>query len=464
MTLAEPARAPGRRLDAVSWLTLFVVLLFAVPSRLVIGPLGAVGAPSTVMGMCTLGWWVLFVLGRWRGRHLPVTPLHVAMGIFLAAICASYLAAMLRPIDPQEVSTADTALLAAAAWTGIVLVSTDGVPSRARLDRLVRVLVVAAAALAVLGLAQFVTGQVIVDRISIPGLTETYPPGSFTRHGFARPSGTAAHPIEFGVLVTMLLPFTLHHAFHGTGRSRLTRWAPALLTAAFVPLSSTRSVFLGAAVVVLILLPTWTRQQRAVALGGSAALLLAVFVAVPGVLGSIRGMFSGISSDPSAQSRLVNFDIVWEFVARAPLFGRGSGTFLPAYRIFDNQFLLLLVTVGVVGSLAFVGVVATVVATMTRLRRRTTDAATRSLAQSITASVAAGTLSLAFFDAFSFPMTAGTVFLVVGLSGALWRLARTDPRTSPSVDGDRSTAAAAGRDRTEPNGRNTIRSGPTGGA
>lgn len=44
----------------------------------------------------------------------------------------------------------------------------------------------------------------------------------------------------------------------------------------------------------------------------------------------------------------------------------------------------------------------------------------------LVASVVAGFASLAFFDAFAFPMTMGTLFLVLGLIGAFTRVTLRD--------------------------------------
>jgi hypothetical protein len=61
------------------------------------------------------------------------------------------------------------------------------------------------------------------------------------------------------------------------------------------------------------------------------------------------------------------------------------------------------------------------------VRRRSADPATRSLAQALTASIAAAACSFALYDAFSFPMAASLLFLIMGCVGAL---ARVTPKPS----------------------------------
>lgn len=426
---SEPAvlTRRGIRYDAVTWLTVYVVLLFAVPSKLVIGPLGSAGAPSMVFGLGGLLLWVVMVVATARPTSSRPRPIRIALAVFAASAGVSYAIAMSRPIVSNEVSPADVALLALLAWSGTLLLAHDGIPSQARLDVLVWRLAMAGGVLAVLGIAQFALGQLIVDQITVPGLTLTGPFEFTERNGRYRPPGTATHPIEYGVLVAMLLPPALHVAFQHVERSRLLRWAPALALLVLVPLTGSRSTYVGVAIGVTVLLLGWPSRRRKALLviGGVGA--VAMLVTAPGIATSILGLFADADQDPSVASRTSSFSAAGEFIARDPLFGRGLGTFLPTYRIFDNQYLLLLVTVGIVGTALFAGLWLTTLRRLSRVRSTSTDERTRSLATALAASVSAGFVSLSFFDAFAFPMTMGTLFLLIGLSGAL-----RDPRERDS--------------------------------
>jgi O-antigen ligase len=169
----------------------------------------------------------------------------------------------------------------------------------------------------------------------------------------------------------------------------------------------------------------WTGPQRLRLLGLTAAGLLAMSVITPNFLNSVIGLFAGAGEDPSVVSRADSFSLAFEFIASDPLFGRGLGTFLPKYRIFDNQYLLLLVTIGVVGTTAFLALGATAFFTVLRVRGRVRDGATRDIALALAASIAAGFTCLFMFDAFAFPMTMGTLFLIMGIGGALRRIEST---------------------------------------
>ncbi|HEY8790470.1 MAG TPA: O-antigen ligase family protein [Actinopolymorphaceae bacterium] len=427
MTSWTQLETRGVRPHVMAFLAGYVVLLYAVPSRLVVGPLGSAGAPSMLVGLVSILGWVLYQLSRkpeddWRLQDLRVRPVRVALGAFCVCVGISFVVAMLRPIDGDEVSPASVAILALASWSGTMLVTHDMIPSRRRLETLTALLAWSGGVLAILGVIQFVTGQLWIDRITIPGLTATQLGNSFSRAGFARPVGTATHPIEYGVLLAMLLPFTLYWALHGTSRSRACRWLPALAMAAVMPLTSSRSAYIGATVCLVVLSIGWPTARRRALLVSVVGLGVVMFAAVPGLIGTIRGLFLNSGTDPSVASRTASYGTAMAFIEKAPFFGRGLGTFLPRYRILDNEYLLLLVTVGVAGTLAFLALIGTAVATLIRARRRSADPATRDLALSIVAAVVSGTVSLALFDAFAFPMTMGTLFLIFGMAGALDRL------------------------------------------
>ena len=152
------------RLDAVTWLTLYIVFLFGVPSRLVVGPLGSAGALSMLLGLASMGIWLLLRVGATSRPFGPrPEPLGVALGVFLFSVGVSYALAMSKPINGDEVSPADVAILSLLSWTGTLLIARDGIRLRERLDTFVWRLAVAGGLLGALGVVQFVTRLPIID-------------------------------------------------------------------------------------------------------------------------------------------------------------------------------------------------------------------------------------------------------------------------------------------------------------
>ena len=242
------------------------------------------------------------------------------------------------------------------------------------------------------------------------------------RNGVLRPFGTAQHPIEFGVAVTMLLPIALHYALVDTHRTLLRRWYPVIVLALAVPVAVSRSAILCSAVVMAFVLPALPSHIRPRAFAGVGALGAFVYLTQPGVIGTILGLFTGISDDSSAASRTGSYGLAFEFIRRAPVFGRGFATFLPNYRILDNQYLGTMIELGVVGLVALLAVMISGILTARAVRRRSSDPVTRQLAQFLTATVASAAMAFALFDAFSFVMIPGILFLTCGAISALRRL------------------------------------------
>jgi polysaccharide biosynthesis protein PslJ len=411
--------------DGVTALTVFVILLLGSPSQYVVGPLGAAGTPAQVLAMVMTIWWAGRKLARPFVASPERQPIRVAMLIFMSCGMVSYVVANIRPIVGPESRATDRGMLTMLAWLGVVLVASDQISSRTRLDTLLKRLVVAGAAVAALGLLQFFTGQAFTNFLKLPGLmVNSNLSGIGERGGLNRPSSTALSPIEFGVAVTMLLPLTMHYALNDRQMGLSRRWLPVALVALATPFSVSRSAIVCAVVGVGLMMPVMSARARVATILGGVTLLGVVFVAVPGMLGTLTGLFTGVGNDTSAASRTNSYAIAGEFISRSPILGRGFMTFLPEYRILDNQFLGTLIELGALGLAALLTLLATGVVVAWQVRRHTTDTATRQLAQALLASLAAGSASYLFFDAFSFPMVAGLTFLLLGSIAALRRLTR----------------------------------------
>lgn len=444
------AESPSRRgPSAVGLLTLFILLLVAIPSRLIVGPLGGAGTPAQILAMLLAGYWVATRIMRQPSRQTLRQPIRVAMLLLCAAIVISYIVANTRAIDGTEMRAADVGMLLLVGWVGVAFATMDLIPTRADLDTVLRRLVFAGGALATLGLLQFVTKQPFTNYIEIPGLRANTTLNSvYERGGLTRPAGTALHPLEFAAVLTMILPLALHYAILDDTRSALRRWYPALVIGGAIPISISRSAVLSAIVVLAFILPTWPPLRRRYAYVAIVGLMAVLYLVVPGLIGTISDLFTGISNEGSAQSRTNSYALAGFFISHSPLFGRGFGTFLPAYRILDNQYLGMLIETGIVGLLCLLGVFATAITAAVRVRRGSDDEADRSLAQSLAAAVASACASLALFDGFSFPMAATLVFFLIGCIGALRRV--TGSHNSRDATTGRRSGASASDTRTAP--------------
>ena len=421
-----PAAIGGRtQSDALPALICYVVVLVGIPSALIVKPLGAAGTPAQIIAICLLGWWLA---SRIISRQPPQrsNPVKWLMLIFIVAILSSYAAGMTRPISYSvEVSSSDRSLLSLCAWSGVVLVMIDGITTRRRLDTLLRVLAGGVTVIAILGIIQFAFKVDLAHIIKYPGLTQNTLYGQLVgRSKYDRVSGTTNHPIEFGVVLSAALPLLFHFARSSETRDQRRRWwfAVALVSVA-LPMSVARSGMLGGFIAIVYLFYTWPGWLRLrVAIIGILG-ALSMSVVVPGLLGTIRGLFVNASSDPSTLGRTADYAPVIHYFDQHPIFGRGIGTFIPSlYRTLDNAYLGLLVEAGLFGMLALIVLFFGTGFVASSVRRNTKSESTRDLAQCLKAAIAVVGINAATFDALGFAMCAGMIFLYVGATGALWSI------------------------------------------
>lgn len=419
---------PPERLDATSYLTLYVCVLLAIPAPLQVAALGSAGSPANLMSIATFLWWAWYQLQR--NEHLAPDPQPVrrAMTCFVLVLLVAYAHAMASPMVSSEVSPADSGMLRALGMCGLLFVANDGIGSIERLRTLARRLVIAGGVIGALGLLQYVTKEPIVDRLSIPGLTEG--PSSWglaARSGLTRPSGTSTHPIEFGAVLTLILPLAIVHAQHARERLWLYRIILAVISFAIF-LCISRSAMICAVVGVSVLAASWSARARLRGLGFALVMFTIVYLTTPGILGTITRLFTGISGDNSVESRTDSYEVAAQFISRSPVIGRGFGTFLPEYWILDNQYLGLLIEGGFVALVALLVLLASAAHASRRAARRLPEEFDRHLVGALFASTLAGSAGLAFFDTFSFPQSAGVLFLILGMGGGALRLQRADER------------------------------------
>jgi hypothetical protein len=242
-------------------------------------------------------------------------------------------------------------------------VANDGIDSKERFRTLLERFALPGGLMATLGLAQFWTGQSLIDWMSLPG-------------------------------------FTADQAFSSVhNRSGFGRWHPVGATGFASSRSVSRSPVVG---VVLVLVGEMT----------------AAFLAVPGMAGIIRGLFMGVGNDASTMSRTNSYDLAFAIANRNPLFDRGLLTFPPEYFILDNQYSGILAEPGCVG-LAVTGkkLIASIwTAGKSDIHSHCFDDA--QIDFGVAAALAGGATVFAFFDGLGFPMSAGMLFFTIGLARA----------------------------------------------
>lgn len=457
------AQLPDAWMHAGTGVAIYVVLLMAVPARLIIRQ---IGAPGTAAGLWALGllvWWAFSRLGA-QHEAREGSAVRLSMTLLTVAVLASYVASMshgwyapaeirgatdlvydLVPSSVPEItaamiSAADRGLVAYLGWLGVVLVAIDSLRTWRDIDRVVKVLVFAGTFVAVIGMLQYFTGINIAPYFKLPGFV---PNGDFgyvdSRGdvGLRRVQSTASHPIEYGVVMAAVFPLALHQAIFAA-KSRW-RWLPTCSLGLAASLSISRSAILVLGIVILVMFTGWPRHWRRRALYLMPIGAVGVRLVAPGVLGTIRSLFFSFSSDNSVDGRTEDYQVVWKVFIEHPLLGRGLFTFVPRYyRILDNQVLMLLLELGLIGTVAFVITVVAGIGAARRCFRRAGDQEHRHLGLALAASLSGVSLSFFTFDALGYAMASGFLFVLVALSGAASRTAASDVSASPlgiGVDG-----------------------------
>jgi hypothetical protein len=425
------------RRDVTTVVSIYIVLMIMLPSYLTIAKLGAAGSPTTIVGMAALAWWVVSRLVPGQPIATGRQPIRIGIYIFSASIVLSFASAFSREIPAIEISGANRGLLEVLGLAGIALLMADGIDTRERFDVLGRRLVFWVSALATMGIVQFLTGSTPLEHIydSLPGFSSAYIPAPITsRDGLRRVQATTGSPIEFGLVLACILPIAVHYAKQAPPGKRAQRWLCVALIAVALPMSLARTGFAGAAIVFVVMFVGWNARERIQSLGIVVLFALALRAAKPGLVGTILGLFTNASGDSSVIHREEDLARSGFLVRQSLIFGRGFGTFIPSeftaagqpVASLDNQYLGSLIETGILGLACLILLILIWFFTALSTRRRSRDPATRELALGLAGASLALGFGLYVFDVFAFATVSGTMFILLGMTGALWRLAQQE--------------------------------------
>ena len=257
------------------------------------------------------------------------------------------------------------------------------------------------------------------------------------RGALLRVAGTTLHPIELGVVTAMLLPLAIWRALYDpAGRKRL-HWVVVGLFVLANTMTVSRTGLLGLVVVGVItipFLPKLAKQWAAVIVPVGAA---GLFIGVPGLISTLFNTATAGSADSSITYRTEDYPLALRLVADRPWFGTGPGTWMPTkyLDIFDNEYLLVAVTMGITGLIALIAYLAVPALAALAAARHAKDNELKLLAASAAAALLVATVASGTFDSMSFPVFALLCPFFIGLSGAAWLMVKNQPdpaRAAPS--------------------------------
>jgi O-antigen ligase len=409
--------------DAAALLGVMICLLTLIPSRLIVPNMTDLGRPALLIGFLLFIWWLLARLNP-RLTLLGPQPMRWALMLFFLTALVSYAVGFLRGLTEIEANGADRAMLFVLIFAGVLLTAADGIPNWRRLDSVIQIFVACCAIMSFIGLLQFVLYMDVTQYITIPGLqAKGWTPGLEIRGSGIRVASTTGHYIELSTVLAIALPFAIHLAMFAASRGRRQISAGlALVIAAGIPATLSRTGFVGLGIVILVMTPVWSWRMRynmllvAVVLGG-------FMVAVkPAVVDTVTRMFSGAADDPSITARTKRYDMVNYYFVQRPWLGRGTGTWIsPQYQYLDNQWLDTALQGGIIGVAALLIMHLTGITLAGLALRRSTTREGKHLCAALIAAQLISIFVGFTFDSLSFSTYATVLALMLGLCGTVWR-------------------------------------------
>ncbi|GAA4589155.1 hypothetical protein GCM10023194_42690 [Planotetraspora phitsanulokensis] len=428
--VADLSGRTASRTDGATLAVLFTFSLMIIPARLVLKGLPLSLTPANVLSLIAGLAWMCATFTTTLGLAKGRTPVRTALFVYVVALLATYGLANYGYLPSDERNLADHALVLVLANVGLALAICDGVRSRERVDFLLKGVVVAGAIIAIIAAFQFLVDLDLTKYLELPVLRFASEGGDVdARDSLRRVASTTAHPIEFGVLSAMVLPLAVHYGFKAKslGQPALRWWLCALLIGMGLMFSISRSAVLSVGIVGFIVFLGWPGRRKLQALLVVLAFLALMRVMVPGLLNTLYGLFANFGTDSSVQYRTHDYSVAATEMSKHLWLGRGIGTwYAPKYQVFDNQYILSGVESGVIGIAVLVGIFLSGIFSALRARYLSTDPWARDLALTIAACLVAPVVGAATFDLLSFATVTGISFLLIGVAGALLRLATAE--------------------------------------
>ena len=253
------------------------------------------------------------------------------------------------------------------------------------------------------------------------------------RFGLNRAEASFGHPIELGVVLAMVLPLGVALGF-GSGRRW---WVPTLFLAVGVMSTASRTPITTLVAVLLVLV--WLRPGDVKRLLPFALpLIVVVKLAAPGSIATLKNSFfpeGGLVAEQSryyrtadpmlAGGRLLQLGPMLNEASRTPLLGQGFATRQSGFDnplrnapILDNQWLGLLLELGIVGVIGWAMLFVGAARRLGRASRRRAGPEGW-LAAGLAASIVGFGVALFTFDGFGFIQATFILWILISLAGSL---------------------------------------------
>lgn len=356
---AEAARGSHR--FAFAGLFLFTLLLYMRPNEMfpeVFGdfPLAKIVALVTLLGY--------FGARLMAGESLSVFPLELRMLGVILLLGVALIPAAASPGDSIELLT-DTFLKVIAIF--ILLINL--INTRARLQTMMKLVVVCGTVLALFAIVSYLTGQfTVVTRGEIGTVVGLRISGIV--------GGIFGNPNDLATSLDLLIPFAVALALLRRGMARLFYLACAAVLGLGVILTFSRGGFLGLVAMAAVLIWKMGRKNRAFTVAAFVIITGIFLVAMPvGYSSRITTIFdSSADSTGSSEERKELLERAAGIAANHLVVGVGIGNF-PIYSLHErrahNSYLEIAAELGVVGLIAYLIMIFAPLRSLRRIERDT---------------------------------------------------------------------------------------------
>jgi O-antigen ligase len=430
----QPAISSASAESRIPWLLSFCLVgVFIFPADMVLEPIGAVGYVAMLVAIVLFGIWATSAAFGMHDLSLRRSPARLGLAVFWLVTMIAYVLAAPRYATPITHAAADRWLLTLIGVSGIVSVMGESLRSMSQIARAIRALSVGATICAMVALYQFITfaDPMTIVRSAMIGWSENGGNTTFqARPPFVRVAGSTFHPIELGVVSAMVLPLSVWRALFDSGaRRRWVLWMQTVWIAIAAIITVSRSAILSLLMVILVFIPTLPKIARRWAFLVTPVCVAAVFLVLPGFVGTMTETFTAGANDSSVSARINDYPKVHAIMTAHPWTGIGPGAYMPVdpLDILDNQYLTTAVSMGLLGVASFVMFVGLPMFSSIQVAIWTPSPALRCLAGAAATALAVAALASATFDSFAFPVFVIVLSAVIGLSAAIWHIAKQEP-------------------------------------
>jgi O-Antigen ligase len=193
----------------------------------------------------------------------------------------------------------------------------------------------------------------------LPGVTPPAELGSYDSIGRKTVVGPTIHPLAAAMMLSLVLPFAVMGLLRAEDRRAKVLYAIAAALMIGGAAATQRKTAFIVPVICLAVLTAYRPRMLLKRLPLGVVLAFGIAIAAPGALAGVVDQLkpSAFTGVLTTQDRISDYDAIRPEVINHPLFGRGYDSYdQKRYRILDNQYLTLVVNVGILGVLGYLGI------------------------------------------------------------------------------------------------------------